>query len=64
MEEAASRDAWRAIRNAMPFTGDARVLWRISAAPARGHEVMAAIGEGAEHFDDWAGGLIWIAMPV
>jgi glycolate oxidase FAD binding subunit len=62
--EAASRDAWRVIRNVMPFTGGARSLWRISVAPSRGAEVAAAIGEGAEYFYDWAGGLIWAALPA
>jgi glycolate oxidase FAD binding subunit len=64
LEEAASRDAWRVIRNVMPFRGGERALWRISVAPSRGHEVAAAIGEGAEYFYDWAGGLIWLALPV
>ena len=40
-----------------------RVLWRISTAPTRGHEVAAAIGEG-ELFYDWAGGLVWVALPA
>src|SRR4051794_30347828 len=39
LEEAASRDVWRVIRNVMPFTGGTRALWRISVAPTRGHEV-------------------------
>ena len=64
LEAAASRDVWRVIRNVMPFTGGARALWRISVAPTRGHEVAAAIGEGAEYFYDWAGGLIWAALPA
>jgi glycolate oxidase FAD binding subunit len=64
LEEAASREAWRAIRNVMPFTAGARALWRISVAPSRGHQVAAAIGEGAEYFYDWAGGLIWAALPA
>jgi glycolate oxidase FAD binding subunit len=64
LEEAASREAWRVIRNAMPFTGGARALWRISVAPSQGHEVAAAIGEGAKYFYDWAGGLIWAALPA
>jgi glycolate oxidase FAD binding subunit len=64
LEETASREVWRAIRNVMPFTGGARALWRISVAPSRGHEVAAAIGEGAEYFYDWAGGLIWAALPA
>jgi len=64
LEQGASREAWRVIRNVMPFTGGARALWRISVAPSRGHEVAAAIGEGAEYFYDWAGGLIWAALPA
>jgi glycolate oxidase FAD binding subunit len=64
LEETASREVWRLIRNVMPFTGGARALWRISVAPSRGHEVAAAIGEGAEYFYDWAGGLIWAALPA
>jgi len=64
LEEAASRDVWRVVRNVMPFTGGARALWRISVAPARGHDVAAAIGAGAEYFYDWAGGLIWAALPA
>jgi glycolate oxidase FAD binding subunit len=63
MEEGASRTLWTSVRDARPFANDARVLWRISTAPARGHEVVAAIGAGGEHFYDWAGGLIWVAMP-
>src|SRR5207244_3666553 len=45
LEEAASRDVWRVIRNVMPFTGGARALWRISVAPSRGHQVAAAIAD-------------------
>ena len=64
LEEGASRDVWRVIRNVIPFTGGARALWRISVAPTQGHEVAAAIGEGAEFYYDWAGGLIWAALPA
>jgi glycolate oxidase FAD binding subunit len=62
--EADSRALWRAVRDVMPFTAGERALWRISVAPTRGHEVAAAIGEGAEYFSDWAGGLIWLALPA
>jgi glycolate oxidase FAD binding subunit len=64
LEETASREVWRAIRNVMPFTGGARALWRISVAPSQGYEVVAAIGADAEYFYDWAGGLIWAALPA
>src|SRR4051794_2231187 len=64
LEEGASRDAWRVMRNVMPFTSGVRALWRISVPPSQGHEVAAAIGEGAQYFYDWAGGLIWAALPA
>jgi glycolate oxidase FAD binding subunit len=59
-----SRALWRVVRDARPFANDDRALWRISVAPTRGHEVAAAIGEGAEYFYDWAGGLIWAAFAA
>ena len=61
LDEATSRPFWRSVRDVMPFANDDRVVWRISAAPSRGHEIVAAVGEG-EYFYDWAGGLIWLAM--
>ena len=62
LDEAASRAFWKDMRDVTPFASDDRILWRISAAPARGHEMPAAIGEGAYCYD-WAGGLIWLALP-
>ena len=62
--EVDSRALWKTVRNVMPFAGGERALWRISVAPTRGPEVTAAIGEGAEYFYDWAGGLIWLALPA
>ena len=59
-----SRALWKAVRDVRPFAASDRALWRISVAPRRGHEVAAAIGEGAEHFYDWAGGLIWLTLPA
>ena len=60
---------WRAVRDAVPFAGSAmdddRPLWRISAAPARGAEIGVRIAAqaGGEVLYDWAGGLIWMALP-
>jgi len=62
--EAASRTLWTSVRDALPFADDNRALWRISTAPARGHEVGTALGQGAELFYDWAGGLVWAALPA
>jgi glycolate oxidase FAD binding subunit len=66
LDEATSRALWRDVREVRPFTGEAarlRPLWRISTAPARGHEIAAAITPAAQMYYDWAGGLIWVAMP-
>jgi glycolate oxidase FAD binding subunit len=40
-----------------------RALWRISVPPSRGHEIARAITPAAQMFYDWAGGLVWVAMP-
>jgi glycolate oxidase FAD binding subunit len=64
LEEAASRMLWRSARDAMPVANDDRALWRISTAPTRGHAVAAVLGDQAELFYDWAGGLIWAALPA
>jgi glycolate oxidase FAD binding subunit len=66
LDEKDSRALWRSIRNVKPFiaeTARARPLWRISVAPSRGHEIAAAITPAAQMFYDWAGGLVWVAMP-
>ncbi len=63
LDETTSRPFWRSVRDVMPFASDDRVVWRISAAPSRGHAIAAAVGEGSEYFFDWAGGLIWLALP-
>ncbi len=70
LDEAASRTLWRAIRDVTPFAaagpaGD-RYVWRISTAPTRGTEVGRRLVEaaGAEVMYDWAGGLIWAAVPA
>jgi glycolate oxidase FAD binding subunit len=68
--EAASRALWRAIRDVAPFAAagpaGARDLWRISTAPTHGPDVGGALAEkaDAELFYDWAGGLIWAALPA
>jgi glycolate oxidase FAD binding subunit len=64
--EADSRALWKSIRDAKPFTaGESaqRPLWRISTEPMRGHELAQLISPAAQMFYDWAGGLVWVAMP-
>ncbi len=66
LDEKDSRALWQSVRQVKPFASEAsrqRPLWRISTAPARGHEVAAAITPAAQMYYDWAGGLIWVAMP-
>ena len=66
LEEKDSRALWASVRQVKPFTGEAaraRPLWRISTAPGHGHVIAAAITPAAQMFYDWAGGLIWVAMP-
>jgi glycolate oxidase FAD binding subunit len=66
LEEKDSRALWQSVRQVKPFALNAartRPLWRISTAPARGHEIAAAITPAAQMFYDWAGGLLWVAMP-
>ena len=66
LDENNSRALWRSVRQVKPFAAKdsiARPLWRISTAPGRGHEIAAQITPAAQMFYDWAGGLIWVAMP-
>jgi len=69
LEETQSRALWRTIRDVTPFAakgprggGD---IWRISTAPARGAEIGRALADkaSAEILYDWAGGLVWAALP-
>jgi glycolate oxidase FAD binding subunit len=70
LDEAASRALWRAIRDAMPFAADGPFgrhdVWRISVPPSRGAAVGCALAETAqaEILYDWAGGLLWAALPA
>ncbi|HEY2530547.1 MAG TPA: FAD-binding protein [Xanthobacteraceae bacterium] len=68
--EPASRALWRAFRDVTSFAasgprGD-RYVWRIATAPARGVDVGRTLVEtaGAEIIYDWAGGLVWAALPA
>jgi glycolate oxidase FAD binding subunit len=66
LDEKSSRVLWASVRHVKPFIADtmrARPLWRISVAPSRGHEIAAALTPAAQMFYDWAGGLVWVAMP-
>jgi glycolate oxidase FAD binding subunit len=70
LAEAPSRVLWRSVRDVAPFAAagpaGGRDLWRISTAPSHGAEVgRKLIGEAeAEVMYDWAGGLVWAALPA
>jgi glycolate oxidase FAD binding subunit len=68
--EAASRALWRAIRDVTPLAASGpagkRDVWRISTVPTQGAivgEALAGMAD-AELVYDWAGGLIWAALPA
>jgi glycolate oxidase FAD binding subunit len=62
-----SRAFWRDIRDAAVFAGDETdsALWRISTAPANGAALAAGLSMNTEAdvLYDWAGGLVWAALP-
>jgi glycolate oxidase FAD binding subunit len=70
LDEASSRALWRAVRDVTPFAAHGpsgnRDLWRISTAPTHGPEVGRALADqtDAELIYDWAGGLVWVALPA
>ena len=65
-----SRAFWSAVRDVTPFAADGpsggRDIWRISTAPTQGPAVGTALARkaNAEVLYDWAGGLIWAALPA
>lgn len=57
---------WRQVRDAEPLSEPREAaIWRISVAPSRGVEVVAALKRklAVRVFYDWGGGLIWAAVP-
>ncbi len=70
LDEQQSSAFWRAVRDVVPFAkagpSGERDLWRISTAPAQGAVLGRRLAEqaGAELLYDWAGGLIWAALPA
>jgi len=70
LAETSSRAFWRAVRDVAPFAAagpaGTRHVWRLSTAPASGAEVGGTLAAkaGAEIMYDWAGGLVWAALPA
>jgi len=69
LAEAPSRALWQAVRDVAPFAANGPAgkhdLWRISTAPTHGADVGRTLVEeaDAELLYDWAGGLVWAALP-
>jgi glycolate oxidase FAD binding subunit len=68
--DAPSRALWQSIRDVTPFAAAGaagkRDIWRLSTAPTRGTQLGRALLDevDAELLYDWAGGLIWAALPA
>lgn len=63
----ASRAQWIALRDIHPLSqSDGRCVWRLSVPPADGARIVAALAQRIEMswFYDWAGGLVWLALPA
>ena len=66
LDEARSRDVWRAIGDAHFVAAPNKAVWRISVAPSRAAQLVTEIcrTHEAQHFYDWGGGLIWLACEA
>jgi glycolate oxidase FAD binding subunit len=60
-----SEPFWDEVSRLSVFEASDRPLWRISTAPSKGPEVVAAIGRymPVRALYDWSGGLVWIDVP-
>jgi glycolate oxidase FAD binding subunit len=66
LDDAATRAAWAAVRDAVPLHGEGEAVWRVSVRPSAGPAVAAAVQQAfaGRWFLDWGGGLAWIAGPA
>ncbi|MCR0980818.1 FAD-binding protein [Roseomonas populi] len=67
LEGEASRDLWRAVREAEPLSpGEAEAVWRLSLRPSAAPAAVRALrgAFGARCLLDWGGGLVWAAGPA
>lgn len=68
LPEPESRAVWQTVRDLTPLSrkeGEDCPLWRLSTAPLNGHRAAAQIAAriDADVMYDWAGGLVWVALP-
>jgi glycolate oxidase FAD binding subunit len=62
LDDGATRALFRGVGNGA-FADDDSDLWRLCVPPSRAYEAIAA-AQAAEWCADWAGGLLWIALPA
>lgn len=58
---------WHAARDVLPLAEPREAaIWRLSVAPSRGPDVVAAVKQrrSARYFYDWSGGLIWLSVAA
>jgi glycolate oxidase FAD binding subunit len=59
-----SRAFWHGVRSLDALPRQGHLLWRLSVPPARGWRVQPLLAwAGARYVYDWAGGLVWAAVP-
>ncbi len=67
LDAEAGGQLWREVRDVHPYAdGTRKPLWRVSAAPFAGHQLVAALRleAGIDAFYDWQGGLVWMRMEA
>jgi glycolate oxidase FAD binding subunit len=66
LEQPSSEAFWDEMVRLSVFDASDHPIWRISTAPMKGPEVVAAIGRymPVRALYDWSGGLVWIDVPV
>ena len=65
LDTASSLALWREIRDVAPLPAGL-TLWRVSTSPAAGPALLATLESqlGLAWLADWAGGLLWLAVPA
>jgi glycolate oxidase FAD binding subunit len=66
LKDAASRKAWSHVRDLQPFhTSPKHTIWRLSVPPMSAPSILEKLSAlQATYLLDWAGGLIWLAVPT
>ncbi len=64
LDDAASHELWRSVRDVLPVAAPGAAVWRVSVAPTEGPALAARVAMAHEtrHFFDWGGGLVWLAV--